>query len=265
MTAGIAASEQPAPPPSSGEDPAGASATAAAPVAAVEAWGLCRRYGRRWALAEVGFSVPRGALVMVTGRNGSGKSTLLRVLSTAIRADRGRARVLGHDLDTGREGVRRALALLGHHTHLYEALSARQNLEIAARFLGKDASASALRERLDEVGLAERADDAVSTFSAGMRQRLALARTLLPDRAVVLLDEPYGHLDPPGFALVDRTLERLRARGATVLMATHLLERGSALCDRALLLEQGRLVWAGPAAELPLSEAASASGPRVHA
>src|SRR5215510_6358494 len=105
---------------------------------------------------------------MVTGRNGSGKSTLLRVLATAIRPDRGRARVLGHDLETGRDAVRRVLTLLGHHTHL---------------------------------------DDALSTFSAGMRKRLALARTLLPERDVVLLDEPYGHLDPPGFALVDRTLE----------------------------------------------------------
>jgi heme exporter protein A len=233
--------------------------------AAVEAFGLCRRYGRRWALVEVNFRVPRGAIVMVTGRNGSGKSTLLRVLSTAIRADRGTARVLGHDLEGGRDAVRREIALLAHHTHLYEALSALQNLELAARFLGQDASPSALLPRLEEVGLVERRDDAVSTFSAGMRKRLALARTLLPERAVVLLDEPYGHLDPPGFLLVDRTLERLRARGVTVLMATHLLERGTALCDEGLLLEEGRLVWSGPASALPSSEALGAPGLPVRA
>jgi heme exporter protein A len=202
---------------------------------------------------------------MVTGRNGSGKSTLLRVLATAIRADRGSARVLGHDIEHERDAVRRQLALLAHHTHLYEALSAIENLDIAARFLARDASRPALLSHLDEVGLAERADDAVSTFSAGMRKRLALAHTLLQESAVVLLDEPYGHLDPPGFRLVDRTLERLRARGATVLMATHLLERGSALCDRGLLLEQGRLVWAGPAGELPASEALGADRPGGHA
>ena len=84
-----------------------------------------------------------------------------------------------------------------------------------------------------------------------MRQRLALARVLQQPAKVMLLDEPYGHLDPPGFLLVDRLLQRLRRDGATVLMATHLLNRGRALCDRGLVLESGRLVFAGPAAEVP--------------
>jgi ABC-2 type transport system ATP-binding protein len=110
---------------------------------------------------------------------------------------------------------------------------------------------------LREVDLAERADDPVSTFSAGMRQRLALCRVLLKDAAVVLLDEPYGHLDPPGFRLVDRILESLRAKGRTVVMATHLLARGRALCDQALLLEGGRLEFAGPSAELQDGDSAA--------
>jgi ABC-type multidrug transport system ATPase subunit len=105
--------------------------------------------------------------------------------------------------------------------------------------------------RLEEVGLADRAGDPVQTFSAGMRQRLALARVLLQDAAVVLLDEPYGHLDPAGFLLVDGLLQRLRRQGATVLMATHLLARGRAMCDRGLTLEAGRVVFDGPAARLP--------------
>jgi ABC-type multidrug transport system ATPase subunit len=83
-----------------------------------------------------------------------------------------------------------------------------------------------------------------------MRQRLALSRVFLKDATVVLLDEPYGHLDPPGFRLVDRLLESLRAKGRTVLMATHLLARGRALCDQALLLEGGRLNFAGPSGDL---------------
>jgi heme exporter protein A len=219
---------------------------------AVETLGLGRRFGRRWALAEVTLRVPRGVRVMVTGRNGSGKSTLLRVLATALRPDRGSARVAGHDLIAERESVRRECALLGHHSGLYEALSALENLQVSARFLGIDDRPVALRERLGEFGLGTRADDPVSTFSAGMRKRLSLARTMMQPASVVMLDEPYGELDVEGFALVDRQLQRLRAEGRTVLMSTHLLERGRELCDEAVALEQGRLVWTGAAAELPL-------------
>ncbi|MFL5310190.1 MAG: heme ABC exporter ATP-binding protein CcmA [Myxococcales bacterium] len=218
---------------------------------AVAAAGLCRRYGRRWALTNVSFEVPEGALVMVSGRNGSGKSTLLRVLATAIRADLGTAHVLGHDLRADREAVREKTALLGHRTHLYEPLTALENLALVARFLGRDGRRAALLERLDEVGLSDRADDAVQTFSAGMRQRLALARVLQQQPRVVLLDEPYGHLDPPGFLLVDGVLRTLRAGGATVLMATHLLQRGRTLCDHSVVLDGGRLVFAGATAEMP--------------
>lgn len=217
---------------------------------AVEAAGLCRRYGRRWALRDVSFTVPRGSVVMLAGRNGSGKSTLLRVLATAIRADHGAARVAGHDVRTGRNEVRKRVALLDHHSYHYEALTARENLSIAASFRGPgdDARVSALLAR---VGLATRADDPVSTFSAGMRKRLALARVLLQDGAVALLDEPYGELDPPGFHLLDHVIGELREAGATVMMATHLLDRGRALCDRALVLAGGCLAWTGPAADAP--------------
>lgn len=218
---------------------------------AVEASGLCRRYGRRWALVDVGLRVAPGRAVMLAGRNGSGKSTLLRLLATAIRPDRGSARVDGHDVVRDREAVRRSVALLSHHSYHYEAFSALENLQVAARFLGRDGRRAALLPLLGEVALAERADDAVQTFSAGMRKRLALARTLLQDARVVLLDEPYGELDPPGFRLVDRLFGALKSRGASLLMATHLLDRGAALCDEGLVLEEGRLAWAGSAAELP--------------
>ena len=227
---------------------------------AVAAAGLSRRYGRRWALSEVSFEVPEGALVMISGRNGSGKSTLLRVLSTAIRADLGTARILGHDLRADREAVREKTALLGHRTHLYEPLTAFENLALVARFLDGDRRRAALLERLEEVGLADRAGDPVQTFSAGMRQRLALARVLQQEARVALLDEPYGHLDPPGFLLVDGVLRRLRARGATVLMATHLLQRGRTLCDRSLVLDAGRLVFAGAAAEMPQPAGSDGAG-----
>lgn len=218
---------------------------------AVAAAGLGRRHGRRWVLAEVGFELPEGALAMLSGRNGSGKSTLLRVLATAIRADVGTAHVLGYDLRLDREEVRRNTALLGHRAHLYERLTALENLALAARLLDGDGRRAALLDRLEEVGLVDRADDAVQTFSTGMRQRLALARVLQQEARVVFLDEPYGHLDPQGFLLVDAVLRRLRARRCTVLMATHLLERARMLCDRSLILDEGRLVFAGATAEMP--------------
>jgi heme exporter protein A len=227
---------------------------------AVAAAGLCRRYGRRWALAEVTFEVAEGAAVMVTGRNGSGKSTLLRVLATAIRADQGTLHILGRDVREERESVRRTVALLGHRTQLYEPLTALENLAVSARFLGADARRKALLPRLEEVALGDRADDTVQTFSAGMRQRLALARVLQQEARLVLLDEPYGHLDPPGFLLIDDLLQRLRRQGSTVLMATHLVTRGRKLCGETLVLEAGRLVYAGPASGMPLPAGAEEEG-----
>ena len=155
--------------------------------------------------------------------------------------------------------MRQSTSLLGHRTHLYEPLTALENLAIAARFLRADARRPVLLERLEQVGLAHRADDPVQTFSAGMRQRLALARVLQQEARIALLDEPYGHLDAVGCQFVDRVLQGLRARGATVLMATHLLQRGRALCDRALVLEEGRLVFAGAAADLPEPTGAAAA------
>lgn len=226
---------------------------------AIETRGLSRRYGRRWALANVSLRIPAGTSVLLAGRNGSGKSTLLRVLSTAIHPDAGSAAIDGFDLVAHREQVRRRITLLGHYSYSYDALSALQNLEITSRMLGGGAPRAALREVLAEVGLADRGDDAVAGFSAGMRKRLSIARILLqleprgshPGTSVVFLDEPYNQLDPPGFRFVDRLFERLRDRGATVVVATHLLERSAALCSLGIVLEEGRLIWSGPAADLP--------------
>src|SRR5205814_7948042 len=123
-----------------------------------------------------------------------------------------------------------------------------------------DPRRAALAGHLEEVGLADRGDDPVQTFSAGMRQRLALASVLLQRPRVVLLDEPYGHLDAAGFLLVDGLLQRLRAEGRTVLMATHLMARGRKLCDLGLVLEAGGLVFAGAAAQLPEPQGADPMG-----
>lgn len=217
---------------------------------AVSARGLARRYGRRWALAGVSLEIPRGTVAMVTGPNGAGKSTLLRVLATALGPHAGTATVAGFDVVTQTEEVRRRIALLDHRLHHYAPLSARENLRLAAADVGRDDLESAL----GEVGLEARAGDAVSTYSAGMRKRLALARVLLQRPQVALLDEPYGELDPAGFRLVDGLLERFRRQGSTVVLSTHLVARGRENCDLAVALADGRLAWSGPARALPAVE-----------
>ncbi len=203
------------------------------PELAIDAEGLHRRYGRRWALIDVSLRVPAGSVVMVAGRNGSGKSTLLRVLGTAIRPDLGSARVAGFDVITQREDVRQATALLSHYSYLYETLTARENLEIIRRVN--------VMPFLERVSLADRANDPVSTFSAGMRKRLSFARVFMQEPKVVLLDEPYGQLDPDGFAMVDQLVRDLKSQGITVVMATHQVERVGRLADMSVTLEGGRV------------------------
>ncbi|HUR81254.1 MAG TPA: heme ABC exporter ATP-binding protein CcmA [Thermoanaerobaculia bacterium] len=211
----------------------------------IDVQGVARRYGRRWALAGVTFGVPAGTVVMVAGRNGAGKSTLFRVLATAIRPDRGTATIGGFDVVKHRQDVRRMTAILSHANYLYDALSAKENLHIVADHLG--VSRGGVMGILEQVGLASRADDVVATFSAGMRKRLSFGRILLQDPKVVLLDEPYGALDPAGFDLVDEVIRELKRRGATIMMATHQWERSAALSDAALVLEAGKIVFEGPA------------------
>jgi heme exporter protein A len=206
---------------------------------AIAASHLARRYGRRWALADVSFQLARGAVMMVSGRNGSGKTTLLRILSTAIRPDGGEASVGGYDVKTQREEIRRSSALLSHYSYLYESLSARENLDIVAKFCGASPPAAAFA--LDRVGLAERANDPVTTFSAGMRKRLSFARVLLQKPSIAFLDEPFGQLDPEGFALVEEVVAELKSSGATVIIATHQIERVERFADAQLALENGRV------------------------
>jgi heme exporter protein A len=227
-----------------------AQAAVAAVPFAVDCEALSKRYGRRWALVDVGFKLPAGTTLLVAGRNGSGKSTLFRLLSSALSADGGDARIAGHPL-ADRDGVRRSTAVLGHYAFTYESLTALENLAIAARVIGRSASQSDLRQLLARVGLEKRANDAIATYSAGMRKRLSLARVLMQDAQVVLLDEPYGQLDPSGFRLMDSVIQELKERRRTVLIATHLLQRGAAIADFALVLRDGRLDWSGSAAELP--------------
>lgn len=212
-------------------------------VPAILARGLTRRLGRTWALRGVDLEVAQGRSVMLFGANGAGKTTLVRVLATALRPTAGTLRLFAQPAG---DPIRPRVGLLSHADGHYDELSARENLDLAA---GLGARARPVAEVLEEVGLAARADDGVATFSAGMRKRLAFARLLLKDPDLVLLDEPYAQLDPPGHAFVDRLLADLHARGRTVVVSTHMVARVATLCQDAVRMEKGRISWSGPAAD----------------
>jgi heme exporter protein A len=206
----------------------------------IEVRNLSRRYGRRWALVDVSFEVTGGQVWMLAGHNGSGKTTLLRVLSTVLRPDAGSASVAGFDVVKQRQLLREQVAFLSHQSYLYESLTARENLDLVAQFRG--AAVGSVVASLQKVGLADRANDPVSTFSAGMRKRLSFARVLLQEASVVFLDEPYGQLDPAGFTLVDEVVADLKRRGATVVIATHQIEHVGGYADGQITLERGRRI-----------------------
>ena len=210
-------------------------------MAGLEVHEVSKRYGARWALVRVSFRLAAGEIAMLAGRNGSGKSTLLRVLATALRPDlrHGPRRAASTSSPTATRSAAGSRCSTTARTCTTSSPRSRTSRSWRASWAMPRWTAAALMAVLEEVGLADRADDPVAAFSAGMRKRLALARVLLKAPEVALLDEPYGELDPPGFRLVDGVLDRLRRRGATVLMATHLVERGREHCDRALVLAGG--------------------------
>ena len=208
---------------------------------------LSRRFGRRWALARVSLELSAGGGLLLTGHNGSGKTTLLRVLATVLRPHEGTIRLDGVDLWKGRRALRERIAFLSHETRLYDDLSATDNLRVWASLGGHAVEPAALLAR---VALPTDRREPVRTFSAGMRRRLALAVALLKQPDILLLDEPFSALDPEGRALVADLLGEIRAGGTAIVLATHLPQEAEALCDHAVHLDAGRVVWRGAPAEL---------------
>ena len=198
--------------------------------------GLERRYGEREALSGVSLRVPEGATLTVFGANGAGKTTLLRVLATLLRPHGGRAEVLGASLPGDAWKVRGRVGLLGHEPLLYPQLTGRENLRLHARLHGLPASR--IDELLDAVGLRERADDSVDELSRGMVQRLAAARAVLHDPALLLLDEPRAGLDPGAAEQLEPLIGR--SSGRTRVLVTHDVERGLDEADLAIGLRDGR-------------------------
>jgi heme ABC exporter ATP-binding subunit CcmA len=187
--------------------------------AAVDLRGVTRLFGAAPALVRVDLSIERGEAVVLRGPNGSGKSTLLRIIATALSPTYGSGSVLGFDLATGREEIRRRSELLTHRTRLYEELSARENLELFADLLG--ISRDRVGDALERVALADVADERVRTFSAGMRQKVAVARAIVRDPELLLLDEPTTGLDTAARQAVDDMMLRASREGRTLVIATH--------------------------------------------
>ena len=202
---------------------------------------VARHYGRRKALSQISFTCSAGEIVGLLGPNGAGKSTLLSILATLLSPSKG---TIEYGELTANDGaaIRAQLGMLGHDLFLYPELTARENLTFFARLYGLPDAARTAASALDRAGLADRADDFVSGFSRGMRQRVALERALLHEPRLILLDEPFTGLDQASTgALVDRLKERQRA-GCLIVLATHDLDVADGLLTRAIYLKNGRIV-----------------------
>jgi heme ABC exporter ATP-binding subunit CcmA len=200
---------------------------------------LARLFAGSPALAGVSLRVDAARMIALLGSNGAGKTTLLRILATAIRPSYGSGSVDGLDLGRDAGLVRERVAYLSHVTGLYDGLTARENLRFAASMLRTPDGATRVERALADVGLAERADDRVRDYSAGMRKRLALGRILLAQPSLVLLDEPYASLDADGMALIDQLLAAWRSAGVSVLIASHTTDRLAPFLDGLVVLERG--------------------------
>jgi len=203
---------------------------------------VSRFYGRRRALSHVSLTLQTGQLVALLGPNGAGKSTLLGLLATLVRPSVGSIRYGDKDAREAASALRGQIGFLSHDLQLYSELSARENLEFFAGLYGLDDPPGRATRALDRAGLSPRADDVVDGYSRGMRQRLALERTLLHDPRMVLLDEPFTGLDEASARTLADRLRGLKAQGRIVLLATHDLDIADGLVDRSVMLRNGRMI-----------------------
>lgn len=215
-----------------------------------------KSFGTRPVLRGVTYSLEAGRALVIFGPNGAGKTTLLRLLATLTRPSGGSAEVAGFDLVDEAQDVRRHTGYVGHQPHAYEDLTARENLLFFARMYGLPDGASRAAALLEQVGLSAKAGERVGAFSRGQAQRLALARGVIHDPAVLLLDEPDTGLDQEALALLERLVEDRRARGQTTILTTHHLAWGLRLADEALALVAGRVAHTGPTERLDVETVA---------
>ena len=199
-----------------------------------------KRYGGLYALRRISLEIATGECAVLAGRNGSGKTTLLRIAARLARPSSGNVIFL----DGRKESIAEIsqTGFVAHATMVYDELTAEENLLLFARLLGIAEPAARAETLLREVGLMERRGSLVRTFSRGMRQRIAIARALLNEPAILLLDEPATGLDPQGVTWLAETLRRMRDAGRTILMSLHGESEISSLATRAIRLEAGSVI-----------------------
>jgi heme exporter protein A len=224
---------------------------------------VARYFGRRKALSQVNFTCSAGEIVGLLGPNGAGKSTLLNILATLLSPSKGSITYGDRSAQEGGAAVRASIGMLGHDLFLYPELTARENLTFFGHLYGLPDVPRAVAHALEQAGLSARADDFVSGFSRGMRQRVALERALLHDPKLILLDEPFTGLDQASAAALVARLRNRQQAGCMIVLATHDLEIADGLLTRALFLIGGKPV-ADPGGGAELREryhAAVASAP----
>lgn len=216
---------------------------------AISAAGLRKDFGDRAALRGVDLTVGWGEIAALFGDNGAGKTTLLRILAGLARPDAGAVWLAGRRVSRRSDAARRLVGFAGHQTLLYGDLTCRENLAFYARLYNlKDANRRSAQV-LAQLQLSDRANRRVRTLSHGMQKRLAMARAILHEPAILLLDEPESGLDTASAATLGELLRDWAASGKTALLTTHREEAGLAWADRALALAGGRLAYDSPAAE----------------
>lgn len=219
----------------------------------IRAKGLSKTFGNRRAVDRLGFELPDGAFLSVFGPNGAGKTTLLRMLSTLSKPSEGELFLCGLDAREKPAEIRDRVGLISHQSMLYPDLTAEENLLFYARLYGLEDPKARTLELLDAVGLKHRRLDRVRTFSRGMTQRLSIARALVNDPELVLLDEPYSGLDPHAVDVFDGLIAEMR-EGRSFVMVSHDLEKGLSLASHVLVMSKGKRVFFGECDGLDLGD-----------
>ncbi len=208
---------------------------------AVATENLTRSFGRRRAVDGISLGVGAGETLALFGPNGAGKTTLLRILAGLLKPTSGSATIGGVKLPGGAE-VRRRVGVISHHTLLYEALTARENVEFAARLYRIPDFRGASERALDRMRILDRADSPVRSLSRGMRQRVSVARAMVHEPRLILADEPFTGLDVVGASVLSQLLADVTQSGAAVILVTHNIDEGLALATRVGIMDGGRIV-----------------------